>query len=148
MTSSDASEMIPGIDLDDMQNLANWSAGAAYCTGKLANVLFARALTERLAGTDIVAHAMAPGPTSTRFFANASPETLRRIKDLPMRSEEEGADTLVWLATSDEAGQTSGGYWEDRKPKPANPVCAQEGVLEGFWQASDKLVRKALRYAQ
>ncbi|MFD2431320.1 SDR family NAD(P)-dependent oxidoreductase [Sphingobium scionense] len=49
-TASDASEMIPAINLDDMQNLERFSPGMAYCTGKLANVLFARALADRLAG--------------------------------------------------------------------------------------------------
>ena len=40
-TASDASEMIRAINLDDMQNLERFSPGMAYCTGKLANVLFA-----------------------------------------------------------------------------------------------------------
>ncbi|MRT32783.1 short-chain dehydrogenase, partial [Xylella fastidiosa subsp. multiplex] len=59
-TASDASEMIPSINLDDMQNLERFSPGMAYCTGKLANVLFARALADRLAGEGIVAHAVHP----------------------------------------------------------------------------------------
>lgn len=47
-TSSDGSEMIPGLNLDDMQNLDSYSNGLAYCSGKLANVLLARALARRL----------------------------------------------------------------------------------------------------
>jgi NAD(P)-dependent dehydrogenase (short-subunit alcohol dehydrogenase family) len=41
-TASDASEMIPALDLEDMQGLANFDPGRAYCSGKLANVLLER----------------------------------------------------------------------------------------------------------
>ena len=60
-TSSDASEFIDTLNLDDMQNLGNYSNGLAYCSGKLANVLHARALASRLAGEGIVAHSFHPG---------------------------------------------------------------------------------------
>lgn len=67
MTSSDASEMIPTIDMGDLQNLAHFSPGLSYCAGKLANVLFAKGLAARMAGSGIVAHSMAPGPVASNF---------------------------------------------------------------------------------
>ena len=60
-TSSDASEMIEGLDWSDLQTQNNFNAGLAYCRSKLANVLFARGLAQRLAADGIVAHAMHPG---------------------------------------------------------------------------------------
>ena len=53
--ASDASEMIPGMDFNDLQGLNNDQPGLAYCRGKLANVLFARGLARRLAADGIVA---------------------------------------------------------------------------------------------
>lgn len=141
MTSSDASEMIPAINLDDLQNLANFNPGLSYCAGKLANALFARGLAVRLAGSGVVAHAMAPGPVATNFYSTAPADTRERVRDLPMRSEVEGADTLVWLATAAEPGSSSGGYWEDRKPRQPNPLVDDSATLDRFWQESEQLVR-------
>ena len=138
-TSSDASEMIPAINLDDMQNLGNWSPGIAYCTGKLANVLFARALAQRLAGDGIVAHAVHPGAVDSNFFSYAPADTQERTRSIEKFTEEEGADTLVWLATSEEGGQSSG-YWHQRQPRTTNPLVEDDAVVARFWEESKRLV--------
>ncbi|WP_298198396.1 SDR family NAD(P)-dependent oxidoreductase [Novosphingobium sp.] len=144
MTSSDASEMIPALDLDDLQGLANYNPGRAYCSGKLANVVFARALADRLDGDGIVAHAVHPGAVDSNFFAGASPETQARLKGLDKRSEAEGADTLVWLASADEAARSNGDYWHDRARRTPNPIVADRAVRDGLWTQSEALVRIAL----
>lgn len=147
MTSSDGSEMIPGIDCDDLENLGNWSHGAAYCTGKLANVLFARALAERLAADGIVAHSFHPGTVDSNFSSHTGPETQAYIATLDKISIEDGADTLVWLATAPEGAKDSGTYWYRRAPRDPNPVVAEDGLLDRFWAASKRLVEKALAKA-
>ncbi|WP_043970354.1 SDR family NAD(P)-dependent oxidoreductase [Novosphingobium sp. P6W] len=138
-TASDASEMIPFINLDDLQSLAAFSPGLAYCTGKLANVLFAKALAQRLAEDGIVAHAVHPGAVDSNFFSYAPKDTQMRSRDLAKASEEEGADTLVWLATADEAAATSGGYWFRRAPRTPNPVAQDQAVIDRFWEESERL---------
>lgn len=143
MTASDASEMGLPIDFADMQNLDRFNPGLAYCTGKLANVLFARALAAKLAGTGIVAHAMAPGATDTPFFANAPAETQAHTRDLPKLTVAEGADTLIWLALGEEAGRSSGGYWEKRAPRAPHPQVDDPAAVERFWQESERLVARA-----
>ncbi len=140
-TSSDASEMIPAINLDDLQNLENFNPGLAYCTGKLANVLFARGLAARLAGEGIVTHVVHPGAVESNFYAHAPADTQARLQDLPKFTEEEGADTLIWLATGAEGGASSGGYWYQRKPREPNPVANDTSVVERFWSESEKLVK-------
>jgi NAD(P)-dependent dehydrogenase (short-subunit alcohol dehydrogenase family) len=142
MTASDASEMLPGIDLDDIQHLANFSPGLAYCASKLANVLFARGLAGRLAESGIVAHAMAPGATDTPFFSHGPKETQDYTRNIPKLTVAEGADTLIWLATADEPGRGSGGYWERRAPRKPHAQADDPAVVERFWRESEKLVRK------
>ena len=142
-TSSDASEMIPAINLDDMQSLERFSPGLAYCTGKLANVLFARALADRLGDEGIVAHAFHPGAVDSNFFSYAPPETVARVRDLPKLTEEQGADTLIWLASADEAGRSNGGYWYRRQPRAPNPVVNDEKIVNRFWQESETLISRA-----
>lgn len=140
MTASDASEMLPALDLDDIQCLARFNPGMSYCAGKLANVLFTKGLAQRLADSGIVAHSMAPGAVASNFFSNAPQDTLERVQSIPMASEEDGADTLIWLATAEEPGRSSGGYWEKRAPRKPNPLADDPAVVERFWQESEKLV--------
>jgi NAD(P)-dependent dehydrogenase (short-subunit alcohol dehydrogenase family) len=68
VTSSEASERIPGLDWNDLQSLQDFQAVKAYCRVKLANVMFARGLAQRLS---IVAHAMHPGRVDTNFASHA-----------------------------------------------------------------------------
>jgi NAD(P)-dependent dehydrogenase (short-subunit alcohol dehydrogenase family) len=142
-TSSDASEMIPTINLDDMQNIANFSVGAAYCGSKLANVLHARALAGRLADEGIVAHSFHPGTVDSNFFADVPAETRAYTDTLTKMSEAEGADTLIWLATSDAGAHDSGTYWHKRAPRVANPLIDDADFIARFWAASEHQVAKA-----
>lgn len=143
-TASDASEMVPGFNLDDMQNLANYSVGLAYCTGKLANILHVRALADRVGGRGILAHAVHPGAVDSNFFSYASPESQARYRDIDKATEEEGADTLIWLATAEEGAAVNGGYWHRRAPRTPHAVVEDAAVRERFWQESEKLVAGAL----
>lgn len=139
-TSSDASEMIPTLNLDDMQNLENYRSGLAYCSGKLANVLHARALAGMLEADGIVAHSMHPGAVDTNFFSHVPAETKEHVAGLDKMSVEQGADTLIWLATADEPGHCSGVYWHQRAVRAHNPVVDDEGFVARFWQETEKLV--------
>jgi NAD(P)-dependent dehydrogenase (short-subunit alcohol dehydrogenase family) len=107
-------------------------------------VLFARALAGRLAGSGIVAHAMAPGATDTPFFDNGPEQTRAYTRDLPKLTVAEGADTLVWLATAAEPGRSSGGYWERRAPRPPHRDVDDPAVVARFWEESERLVAAAL----
>jgi NAD(P)-dependent dehydrogenase (short-subunit alcohol dehydrogenase family) len=142
-TSSDASEMIPGLDWNDLQAFDNDRPGLSYCRGKLANVLFARGLASRLADDGVVAHAMHPGVVASNFASHADEKAQAHMATLAAQTSEQGADTLIWLATSDEAGQTTGGYFYLRKPRAPNPVTLDPAYVDRLWAESEKLVAKA-----
>jgi NAD(P)-dependent dehydrogenase (short-subunit alcohol dehydrogenase family) len=144
--SSDANEYCTGLDWDDLQMIGNFVAGAAYCRVKLANILFTRALAKRLAGDGIVAHAMHPGVVSSNFinYADEGMQShIRTLKDVSV-SPEEGADTLIWLATAVEPGATSGSYFYKRAVATANPVAGDDAAAERLWIESEKLLARAL----
>ena len=143
-TSSDGSEMIPSLNLDDMQNLENYSNGLAYCSGKLCNVLFARALAEREGQAGIFAHAFHPGTVDSNFFSHTDQSVQDAYRDVEKLSLDQGAETLVWLATSDEALQSNGGYFFQCKPRDPNPVVNDPAVVERFWRESETLTRAYL----
>ncbi len=142
-TSSDAGEMIPGLPWDDLQLLENFNSGRSYCNVKLANVMFARGLAKRLAGDGIVAHAMHPGFVDSNFINNAPEQSKAHMLTLQGQTPAQGADTLVWLATSEEGGQSSGGYFYQRKPRAPNPFAEDEANVDRLWTESETLLAKA-----
>ena len=138
-TASDASEMIPGFNLEDMQNLQDWNYGMAYCTGKLANLLFTKALGKRVEKDGIAVHAFHPGIVDSHFFDCFDADAKAQVAARGMQSTEEGASTLVWLATTQPA-QATGGYFANCAPREPHSWANDETIVERFWQESEKLV--------
>jgi NAD(P)-dependent dehydrogenase (short-subunit alcohol dehydrogenase family) len=143
-TSSDASEMIEGLDLDNLQKLDDWSVGYAYCASKLANVLHARGLAGRLAEDGIVAHSMHPGTADSNFFSYVGAETRAYTDTLEKIDNAEAADTLIWLATAEEPGQSSGGYWYKRAPRKPNPLIEDKAYIDRLFAESEAAIVRSL----
>lgn len=142
-TSSDGSEMIPALNLDDLRSFETYTNGLAYCSGKLANVMFARSLAKRVNSDGIVAHAFHPGTVASNFFSHTDASVQERYGSVDMLTPEQGADTLLWLATSAEAGQSNGGYFFERKPRKPNPLAEDDELAERLWGVSEQLIVEA-----
>lgn len=69
-------------------------------------------------------------------------DTPRLAKLIPGLTAE-GADTLVWLATSDEGGRLGGELFHQRKPFPIGPQAMDDDAVERLWQESEALVARA-----
>jgi NAD(P)-dependent dehydrogenase (short-subunit alcohol dehydrogenase family) len=107
---------------------------------KMANILFTYELAERLEGTGVMANCLHPGAVSTNFAQNnrGPIALLFRLFKPFMRSPEQGADTLVYLASSPEAGELNGKYLTDRKEvSPAEP--RDETSQKRLWEISEEL---------
>jgi NAD(P)-dependent dehydrogenase (short-subunit alcohol dehydrogenase family) len=78
----------------------------AYRVSKTALNALSAMLAAELAGTGILVNAACPGWVRTAMGGSGAP-----------LSVEEGADTVVWLATLPEGGP-SGGYFKERKRIP------------------------------
>lgn len=142
-TASDASEMVPDLDWDDLESVKQFNPGLSYCRAKLANVLFARALASRLSSDGIVAHAIHPGTVDSNFIHHADAGTQARIRTYPSITPAQGADTLLWLALDDEGARSNGGYFYQRKPRPASTFADDAANADRLWTESEKLVAHA-----
>lgn len=142
-TSSDGGEMIPGLHWDDLQLFDAFLAGRAYCQGKLANVMHARGLASRLADDGIVVQALHPGTVDTNFITHADATTQAHIRTRPTMSPEAGADALIWLATADDPGRSTGGYYHQRTQMPPNPFALDDANVERLWRESERLIALA-----
>lgn len=143
--SSLAHEHSAGLDWSDIQLIDNFATGPAYCNAKLANVYFARALAQRLAGDGIVVHAVHPGAIATNFASHgdAGMQEYYRVRT-DLLTPEQGADTLIWLATASEPGECSGLYYHERKAVPVSPIAQDADAPQKLWRESERLVAKTL----
>lgn len=93
-----------------------YSGSVAYARCKRALMVLTEQWAQDWASDGIVVNAMHPGWADTPGVETALPgfhKITRRI----LRSPEEGADTIVWLAVATEAGQASGKLFLDREPR-------------------------------
>ncbi len=142
-TSSDGSEMIPGLNFADLQNLGNFSPGATYCSGKLANVMFAKALAQQLDGDGIFAFSVHPGTVASNFISHVPDAARQHMETLDTISPAQGADTLIWLATADAAGLVNGGYYCRRELRQPNAQAEDPAAVQRLWVESEKLIVSA-----
>ena len=119
--------------LNDLQfERRPWNGRQAYSDSKLWDVVLAFAVARHWPGT--LSNAVDPGWIKTRMGGAGASE------ELPA-----GADTPVWLATSDDPAATvTGRYLKRRRELRANPAAYDIEVQEGFLQAAARLTRVLL----
>jgi NAD(P)-dependent dehydrogenase (short-subunit alcohol dehydrogenase family) len=143
--ASSAHEHSPGLDFANLQLIDSFVPGVAYCNAKLANVLFTRALARRLAGSGIVVHAMHPGAVDTNFASHGDPamQDYFRTRD-DLLTAEQGADTLIWLATAAAPADLTGAYYHERQPVEPSAAARDEATAEHLWRDSEALTARFL----
>jgi len=114
----------------------------AYSQAKLANILFTKKLAKQFKGEGIIANAMHPGIVGSNF-ANHGDEKMRGF--LATKSDEtispkQAAEDLIWLATSEAAGDFNGEYFYQCKVVPTSAYAQDDQAAERLWLESEKLV--------
>lgn len=132
------------INFDDLHLRQGYGLGGfrAYSQSKLANILFTYELARRLAGSGVTANAMHPGFVATGFGHN-NPGLMSAVVKLLHRfalTPEQGADTLVYLATAPEVEGVTGQYFEKRRAVRSSAVSYDESVARRLWEVSESLV--------
>ena len=139
-TSSSAHQGM-SLDFSDLQSAKSYNGLRVYGRSKLANILFTRELARRLAGTEVTANCLHPGAVATRFgdssggFAGG----LIRFLRLFFISPEQGADTIIYLASSPEVETTTGQYFVKRRVKEPSTAARDDTAARRLWIESDKL---------
>lgn len=106
--------------LDDLNYTQGIYDGTkAYARAKRALVALTQLWAQRWGGSDtaagVIVHAMHPGWVATPGIVKSLPGFHRTMKNF-LRTPDQGADTIVWLAASPQAAQANGLFWLDRQP--------------------------------
>ena len=94
----------------------NYQGAKAYARAKRALTVLTELWADAWLADNIVINAMHPGWADTPGVASALP-TFRSITRKILRSPEEGADTISWLARAAEADALTGKLFLDREPR-------------------------------
>jgi NAD(P)-dependent dehydrogenase (short-subunit alcohol dehydrogenase family) len=105
-----------GIPVDDLQYVnGEYDGATAYARAKRGLVIVTELWAEKFARHHIGVHAMHPGWVKTPGLEQSLPGFYNALKSV-MRTPEQGADTIVWLASAPEVDQSTGQFWLDRAP--------------------------------
>lgn len=114
-----------------------------YSETKLANILFTLELARRLESTGVTANCFHPGVVASGFNRNNS--TLMSLAMTIVkpfsRSPEKGAETLVWLADSQQVSGVSGGYFVDMRRVSPSAAAQDAEAARRLWAVSDEQTR-------
>lgn len=136
-----------GLDFDDLQSERHYAGMRAYGRSKLANILFSNELARRLGGTGVTANSLHPGTVATGFARDGDASGLlafgvKLIKPFVL-TPERGARTSVYLASSPEVADTTGGYFVKCRARKPSAAAQDQTAAARLWAVSEELVGRA-----
>ncbi len=135
------------IHADDLSfRQGSYDGATAYARAKRGLVILSEDWAGELKPQGIRVQAMHPGWVDTPGLASSLPAFYHQVRPL-LRSPSQGADTITWLAASPVAGQTSGLFWLDRKPRATHVFAGTRETRaerRHFLQALERMVRPFL----
>ena len=127
------------LNLDDLSIADGYSGIDAYGRSKLAQILHAKELARRLASADVTANSVHPGAVASDLM-----RSLKGVRGLIMktfirrflRTNEQGADTVLYLAASDKVADESGSFWANRRKMRVSKAAADAELAARLWEIS------------
>jgi len=129
------------INFDDINLEKEYGGWKAYGQSKLALVLFTHELAKKLQGTGVTVNAVHPGTVATNIWSRPLGPVgfIMALPKLFMTSPDQGAETIVYLASSPDAKGLNGEYLEKLKVKKSSDESYNEEIAQRLWDVSAKL---------
>ncbi len=141
VSTASAAHQRATIDFGDLQSAKGYRGFGVYGRSKLMNILFTRELARRLAGTGVTANCLHPGFVATRFGDQSGglmSLVIRGAKRFALTAEE-GAKTIVYLASAPEVKEQSGLYFYKCTPVTPSAAAQNDADARRLWAASAAL---------
>jgi len=136
ITMSSGGMYTAGLTVADLQMTeASYRGSEQYARAKRAQVVLNEMWAARIDPSEVVFHALHPGWVDTPGVDDSLP-TFSKVMGPLLRTPDQGADTMVWLAADgDEPLRTTGSFWLDRRRRDPHRTNAS--------RRSDTAVRRA-----
>ena len=128
-------------DIDDLQLRNNYSPTRAYGISKLCNIMFTHELAKRCGDSSLTANSLHPGVVRTQLAEEASwmMKLFYFIGKPFMRSPKSGAQTSIYLSTSDEVSSVSGKYFKNKREISPASIAYDDELCHRLWEKSERL---------
>jgi len=129
------------IDFNDLQSAQSYRPFKVYGTSKLCNILFTRELARRLSGQNVTANSFSPGFVATRFGTQSGGllGNAMRIARLFAKTPEQGAETLIYLASSPDVANASGEFFYKGRRGTLTAEAQDDAVARRLWLESERI---------
>ncbi len=130
------------LNFEDLQGKQKYNSYQAYKQSKLCNILFTYELARRLEGTAVTVNAVTPGLVKTKLgLENGGfPALMKRlINFMAGKSPEEGAQAIIYLATSPDVEGVTGKYFVKQEAVPSSNDSYDKDAARRLWQVSAEL---------
>lgn len=127
------------MEWDNLQGEKKWDGWKAYCNSKLANLLYVAEQGRKLGNSAIRICAVHPGLVNSAFGEENEGLKSRAflwLKRTFGRTNEQGADTAVWLAARLER-PLPGAYYSNRRPKTPSAAACNQADARRLWEISE-----------
>jgi NAD(P)-dependent dehydrogenase (short-subunit alcohol dehydrogenase family) len=143
INTSSAAHRMGHLDIDDIQHAK--ATFTAYGNSKLLDLIHAQELSRRFGKDGVEAVSFHPGVVATSFakstsgpFAWMYNTSMKKI----LKTPNQGADTLVWLANNRDLWQP-GGYYNKRKLASIAGIARDPNIGKKIWKQTEKLLAKS-----
>lgn len=127
---------------NDLNMEKSYNQYYAYFQSKLANILFTRALANRLLATGVTANSLHPGIIRTELVSQMLLlEIILSPLSLFMKTVKSGAQTTIALAVDDELQQISGKYFADCRIASESDRAKDDETAEWLWEQSEIMTK-------
>ncbi len=130
------------LDFGDIPFDNGYTRSKAYQRTKLANIAFTYELAQRISNQSVTVNAMNPGLVATNV-GNAAGGFTAMVKGIVDKiggiTPEEGARTIIYLASSPEVSGVSGRYFVKEKSIPSSKITYDLEFCRKLWELSESL---------
>lgn len=131
------------IDLDDLQSERSYNGMKAYANAKLMVIMFTYELARRLEGTEVTVNVVEPGFVASNLGRNTgslrSSIMFKMVRPMQI-SAKKGAETSVYLASSDEVKNVTGKCFTKMRETTTAPISYDRQLQQQLWNKTAELI--------
>ncbi len=129
------------MDFDDLQFEKSYRPYQAYARSKLENLLFTYELDRRIREAGVTVNALHPGFVNSKLYRHMGILTplVNLLARILGKSSEEGAETPIYLASSQAVSEKSGNYYVDKESVESSSASYDDGSAQRLWEISESL---------
>lgn len=138
---SSAAHKMAKMDFDDLQSeKKKYTLFKIYGASKLALMLFSYELSRRLEGTSVTVNSLHPGVANTNLGQDQSSFS-KGFAKLFFKKPEKGAETSIYLASSQEVEGITGKYFAKKQQKQSSKESYNEDYAKRLWELSTEMTQ-------